>query len=177
MAETYIGEEPPKHQFIETTRHRNELIVIILAIILYVIGNLTNNVIPLIIAAVIAGIEKFFSYGTLLGDLSQGYQVHRFDVLSAYVSHFLLFSSVTNALLINDPNNYVITNPTDRFTDALQYNLTLSVTQGYGDVVPKPRVAKIVLGFQTVDAILLTLTFGLFIISAFVGNPKPAKRK
>lgn len=176
MVEIYSEAESQQHSFIETVRHRNEFVIIILAVILYAIGNISNNVLPLIISAVLAGFEKYLSYNTLLSDVSQGFQVHRFDVISAYVSHFLLFSSVTNALLINDPTNYEITNPTDRFTDALQYTLTLSVTQGYGDVVPKSRIAKIFLGIQTVDAILLTLSFGLFLISAFVGTPKSTVR-
>lgn len=176
MVEIYSEAESQQHSFIETVRHRNEFIIIIIAAVLYAVGNITNNIIPLIISAILAGVEKYLSYNTLLSDVSQGFQVHRFDVISAYLSHFLLFSSITNALLINDPANYDITNPTDRFTDALQYTLTISVTQGYGDVVPKSRIAKILLGIQTVDAVLLTLSFGLFLISAFVGTPKSMVR-
>ena len=97
--------EPFRHRFIETRRHRNEFAFIVLTIGIYALGIANNNTTLLWVAAVCALIEKVVSYATLIGDLAARNQVHLFDVFSAYASHFLLFNSVVNALLIADPTS------------------------------------------------------------------------
>ena len=164
--------ESSRHRFIETARHRNELTFIIVTLAVYVVGIATNNSAVLVVAAALALIEKIISYSTLVSDLSGGNQVHLFDVFSAYISHFLIFNSLVNALLIADPLNYDITNPTDNFTDAFNYTLPISFTQGFGDMVAKSRVAKYVQSFQSLDSLVLTLTFGTYVLTSFVGKIK-----
>jgi hypothetical protein len=164
--------EPYLHRFIETKRHRNEFIFIVFTVVIYTFGIINNNTTLLWLTAAGAFIEKTISYSTLLSDLSHKYQVHLFDIFSAYTSHFILFNSVVNALIINDPNNYDIANPTDRVSDTVNYTLPISFTQGFGDVAAKSRVAKYVQSAQTLDSLMLTLTFGTYILSSFVGKIK-----
>lgn len=164
--------EPYRHRFIETRRHRNELSFIVLTICIYAFGIANNNTTLLWIAAVFALIEKIFGYSTLVGDLAMKNQVHLFDVFSAYVSHFLLFNSIVNLLLINDPASYDISNPTDNYTDSVNYTLPISLTQGFGDMVAKSKLAKYMQSAQAFDSLLLSLTFGAYVLSSFVGRIK-----
>lgn len=164
--------EPYRHRFIETRRHRNELSFIILTIGIYAVGIANKNTTLLWIAAVFSLIEKLFGYATLVGDLAMKNQVHLFDVFSAYISHFLLFNSIVNILLINNPANYDIANPTDDYTDSVNYTLPISVTQGFGDMVAKSKLAKYVQSAQSLDSFLLNLTFGAYVLSSFVGKIK-----
>lgn len=164
--------EPYRHRFIETKRHRNEFAFIVLTIGIYALGIANNNTTLLWISAACAFIEKVVSYTTLVGDLAAKNQVHLFDVFSAYASHFLLFNSVVNALLIDDPTNYDIANPTDRYTDSVNYTLPISFTQGFGDMNPKTKIAKYFQSAQSLDSFVLTLTFGAYILSSFVGKIK-----
>lgn len=167
------NKEPSRHRFLETTRHRNELYFILFTVLVYGLGAYTRNIQLLVVAASFSLLEKYFSYSTLLSDLSRQYQVHLFDIFSAYVSHFLLFNSLTQALLIADkPGNYSISNPTDDFNDSVNYTLTISTTQGFGDMTPVSRASKYLQSAQTVDSLLLTLTFGAYILTSFIGKIK-----
>jgi hypothetical protein len=164
--------EPYRHRFIETRRHRNEFLFIALTIGIYALGIANSNTTLLWIAAACASIEKIISYSTLVSDLASKYQVHLFDVFAAYTSHFLLFNSIVNVLLIDDPTNYDIANPTDNYTDSVNYTLPISFTQGFGDMVAKSKFAKYVQSIQSLDSLLLTLTFGAYVLSSFVGRVK-----
>lgn len=98
--------------------------------------------------------------------------VHLFDVFSSYACHFLLFNSLTYALIISNPGNYLISNPTDNYTDSINYTLTILTTQGFGDVTPLTRESKYLQTIQTIDSIFLTLTLGTYILTSFVGEAK-----
>jgi hypothetical protein len=164
--------EPYRHRFIETRRHRNEFAFILATIAIYTFGISNKNTTLLWLAVVFSAIEKFFSYSSMIKDVGMKYQVHLFDVFAAYTSHFLLFNSFVNILLITDPLSYDISNPTDDYTDSVNYTLPITVTQGFGDMVAKSRFAKYVQSVQSIDSLLLTLTFGAYILSSFVGKIK-----
>ena len=165
--------EPSRHRFIETSRHRNELLLIVTTVILYTLGVTTRNIPLLAISASLALIEKYICYSTVVSDLSNKYQVHLFDLFSAYATHFLIFNSAVNILLIADPvANYQITNPTDNYSDSVNYTLTILSTQGFGDMIPLTRASKFLQSFQTIDSIFLTLTLGTYILTSFVGKQK-----